>query len=167
MALLDPPTPPPAPPAPESTDPEQPSSEPRNSGVTRRTFLRVGAVGTAAVGLYGVGSGLFPSLRAQGFLTPDGVFDAASTAIADDVFIEVFPTSPLVLSPFTQYIVNPQVLRPTTLDPAPTKAKQTSLPNPGTTDVFQQHQIWVDEIPGGAQGNPLLTYDVPFQVSTH
>jgi FtsP/CotA-like multicopper oxidase with cupredoxin domain len=155
MALHDPLPPPPLPPSPD------------DSGLTRRTFLRVGAVGTAAAGFYAVRSGLFPSLAAQGFLSPDGVFDAASVAVADEVYLEVFPTSPLILFPFTQYIVNPPALRPSTLDPAPTKAKQTSLPNPGTTDVFQQHQVWVDEIPGGGRSNPLVTYDLPVQVSTH
>jgi len=43
----------------------------------------VGAVGTAAIGFSSVRSVLLPSLKSRGFLTPDGVFDAASVAIAD------------------------------------------------------------------------------------
>src|SRR4051812_34975592 len=45
-------------------------------GVSRRAFLRAGGVGGAAVGLYGAGSFLAPSLRQRGFLSPDGVFGA-------------------------------------------------------------------------------------------
>jgi FtsP/CotA-like multicopper oxidase with cupredoxin domain len=162
---------PPASPSPLGEEPppapEEPPAETRDGSLTRRTLLRVGAVGGAAVGFYGVRSALVPSLRSRGFLTPDGVFGAASTAIADQIYIEVFPTSPLIMSPFTQEIVNPTALRPSVLDPPPSKGKQTSLPNPGTTDVFQQHQMFVNEVPPGVRLNPLLTYNVPVQVATH
>ena len=69
-------------------------------GVTRRNVLRAGAVGIAAVGL-GAGKVLMqPSLQARGFLNPNGVFGAAAQAVADSLYIEVFPVSPLILNPF-------------------------------------------------------------------
>jgi FtsP/CotA-like multicopper oxidase with cupredoxin domain len=159
--------PPSEPPAPAGPEPEESTpSAPPDSEVTRRTFLRVGALGTAAVGFYAARSLLAPSLAEQGLLSPDGVFGAASMAWADAIYTEVFSTSPLIMSPFTQEIVNPSALAPALLDPPPSKAKQTSLPNPGTTDKFQQHQMWVDEVPSGALPFPI-TYDVPVRVAQH
>jgi FtsP/CotA-like multicopper oxidase with cupredoxin domain len=143
---------------------------PLDSGVTRRAFLRVGALGVAAAGLYGGRSLLVPSLAERGLLSPDGVFGAASQAWADSIYTEVFPTSPLVLSPFTERIDNPRALGPSRLTPPPSKKVQTSLHDPNDPpNVFQQHQIWVDEVPPEL-GGPLpfpITYDVHVQVAAH
>src|SRR4051812_25966868 len=68
--------------------------------VSRRNFLRIGASGAAAVGMYAAGATLGPSLASRGFLSANGVFGAASVAFADGVIKEVFPVSPLVLNPF-------------------------------------------------------------------
>ena len=81
-------------------------------GVTRRNVLRAGAVGIAAVGL-GAGKVLMqPSLQRAGCCRPDGVFGAASTAIADSLYIEAFPVSPLILNPFNDPLLIPQALKP-------------------------------------------------------
>jgi FtsP/CotA-like multicopper oxidase with cupredoxin domain len=125
---------------PEHGDPEQ-------HGVTRRNLLRAGAVGIAAVGL-GAGKVLMqPSLENRGFLTPDGVFGAASQAVADSLYIEAFPVSPLILNPFNDPLVIPQALRPLSptevaaLDPPPG-------PGVGQQNSFgnETHQIWPDAI---------------------
>ncbi|HVC74412.1 MAG TPA: multicopper oxidase domain-containing protein [Mycobacteriales bacterium] len=117
------------------------------SGVTRRNVLRAGAVGIAAVGL-GAGKVLMqPSLQQRGLLSPDGVFGAASTAIADSLYIEAFPVSPLILNPFTDALVIPQALRPLS------RAEVAALDPPPGPGVGQQnsfgnetHQIWPDAI---------------------
>ena len=63
-----------------------------SSGVSRRNVLRAGAVGVAAVGI-GAGKVLMqPSLQGRGLLSPDGVFEATSIALADSLYVEVFPT---------------------------------------------------------------------------
>ncbi|HVE31427.1 MAG TPA: twin-arginine translocation signal domain-containing protein, partial [Mycobacteriales bacterium] len=98
------------------------------SGVTRRNVLRAGAVGIAAVGL-GAGKVLMqPSLQQRGLMSPDGVFGAASTAIADSLYIEAFPVSPLILNPFNDALLIPQALRP--LSPAEVAALDPP-PGPG------------------------------------
>jgi TAT (twin-arginine translocation) pathway signal sequence. len=68
------------PPEQHVTNPEQ--DNPEQHGVSRRNVLRAGAVGIAAVGL-GAGKVIMqPSLAQRGFLSPNGVFGAASQAIA-------------------------------------------------------------------------------------
>src|SRR3954463_1636946 len=59
-------------------------------------FLRVGATGAAAVGLYAAGSALRPNLTSRGLLSADGVFGAGSIAIADSVYTEVWPQRALL-----------------------------------------------------------------------
>ena len=117
------------------------------SGVTRRNVLRAGAVGIAAVGL-GAGKVLMqPSLQQRGLLSPDGVFGAASTAIADSLYIEAFPVSPLILNPFTDALVIPQALRP--LSPAEVAALDPPPgPGVGQQNSFgnETHQLWPDAI---------------------
>jgi len=79
------------------------------AGVSRRTILRLGAVGGAGVALVTAqGIGL-PFLSQKGLLSADGAFAATSTALGDNLFyVEVFPTSPLILSPFTDELVDGQ-----------------------------------------------------------
>jgi FtsP/CotA-like multicopper oxidase with cupredoxin domain len=133
----------------ESTEQVEPPAEQHGEqpGVSRRNVLRAGAVGVAAVGL-GAGKVIMqPSLQRRGLLSPDGVFGAASTAIADSLYIEAFPVSPLILNPFNDPLVIPQALRPLSptevaaLDPPPGPGvgQQNSLRN-------ETHQIWPDAI---------------------
>ena len=133
----------------ESTEHVEPPAEQHGEqpGVSRRNVLRAGAVAVAAVGL-GAGKVIMqPSLQRRGLLSPDGVFGAASTAIADSLYIEAFPVSPLILNPFNDPLVIPQALRPLSptevaaLDPPPG-------PGVGQQNSFgnETHQIWPDAI---------------------
>src|SRR6476659_1298858 len=82
------------------------------SGMARRQFLRLGAIGGAAVAAGAVASTWAPDLRKRGLLSSKGVFDAASIAWADALYVESFPTSPLVLNPFTDKLPIPKALVP-------------------------------------------------------
>src|SRR3954454_2546366 len=84
----------------------------RESMVSRRTVLRAGAVGAAAFGLSAGRLVLEPSLAQKGFNSPNGLFGAASMAWADSLYDEVYPTSPLILNPFTDPLPVPKALRP-------------------------------------------------------
>src|SRR3954447_26364074 len=115
-------------------------------GMSRRNVLRAGAVGAAAFGLGAGKLALEPNLAQRGLLDKDGVFGATSMAFADSVYTEVFPTSPLILKPFTDALPIPQAAKPVPAsewknwaDP-PRKAQQNSLNN-------QKHQIWPTDIP--------------------
>ena len=96
------------------TSEEAVASEPpvARDGVSRRTLLRVGAVGGAAVALVGVEGVGRPFLAERGLLSADGAFAATSIALADQLYIEAFPTSPLILAPFTDELFIPTALRP-------------------------------------------------------
>ena len=84
----------------------------QKSRVARREFLRLGAIGGAAVAAGAVASTWMPDLRKRGLLSSDGLFDAASIAWADVLYVEEFPTSPLILSPFTDPLPIPKALAP-------------------------------------------------------
>ena len=71
------------------------------SGLGRRTLLRLGAAGGAAAALAAAQTWAGPLLAQRGLLSADGAFAATSTALSDGLFyIEKFPTSPLIISPF-------------------------------------------------------------------
>ncbi|HEV7658051.1 MAG TPA: multicopper oxidase domain-containing protein, partial [Mycobacteriales bacterium] len=121
--------------------------ETERHGVTRRNVLKVGAVGAAAVGM-GAGKVLMaPNLKMRGLMTPDGVFGATSIALADALYIEAFPTSPLILNPFSDPFLIPQAAKPLSpaevaalpLPPGPGVGQQNSLRN-------ETHQIWPSAI---------------------
>ena len=81
-------------------------------GVSRRTLLRLGAAGGAGAALVAAQGLGVPFLAQRGLLTADGVFAATSAALGDALFyIEAFPTSPLILNPFTDPLPIPQALR--------------------------------------------------------
>src|SRR6478735_4773224 len=84
----------------------------QKSGVARREFLRLGAIGGAAVAAGAVATTWMPGLRQRGLLSADGVFDAASIAWADSLYKEVFPTSPLILNPFSDELTIPKAMIP-------------------------------------------------------
>ena len=84
-----------------------------SASVSRRTVLRLGAIGAAGVAI-GAGRLLAePALAQQGLLSGNGALAAAATAVADLIYIEAFPTSPLILHPFTDYLTIPQAMKPT------------------------------------------------------
>ncbi|HEV7657905.1 MAG TPA: multicopper oxidase domain-containing protein [Mycobacteriales bacterium] len=134
------------------------------NGVSRRNVLRAGAVGAAAVGL-GAGKVLMtPSLQARGLMSPDGVFGATSIALADAIYIEAFPTSPLILNPFTDPMVIPRAATPVPASeytnwpkpPGPGLGQQNSLGN-------EQHQIWPSSL---GYPDPIV-YKFDLLVRTH
>src|SRR4051794_6978969 len=77
-------------------------------GVSRRTLLRLGAVGGAGVALVGVEGMGRPFLAKRGLLSADGAFAATSMTLGDQLYIEAFPTSPLILAPFTDELFIPK-----------------------------------------------------------
>ena len=92
-----------------------------------------------------------PSLQQKGLWSADGVFSASATTIGDVLlYIEAFPTSPLILEPFKDELVIPKALAPETdyqdwdLPPGPGEGQQNSMRN-------ERHQMWSpepDRIPG-------------------
>ncbi|HVQ51159.1 MAG TPA: hypothetical protein VMS92_14050 [Mycobacterium sp.] len=79
----------------------------QKSRVARREFLSLGAIGGAAVAAGAVASTWMPDLRQRGLPSADGVFDAASIAWADSLYRDAFPTSPLILNPFSDELPIP------------------------------------------------------------
>jgi FtsP/CotA-like multicopper oxidase with cupredoxin domain len=138
---------------------------PEAGGVSRRMVLRLGAVGgvgAALVTAQGFGA---PFLAKKGLLSTDGAFAATSTVLGDNLFyIEAFPTSPLILSPFSDSLNIPKALAPEPTSaysawknpPGPGQGQQNSLGN-------QQHQKWSSDI-----GCPdPIVYKIDEVVSTH
>jgi FtsP/CotA-like multicopper oxidase with cupredoxin domain len=115
--------------------------------VSRRTALRVGAAGTAAAVLTAAGAWGEPYLAQKGLLSPDGVFAAASGGLSDLTYIEAFPISPLILTPFTDPLPIPKALAPVPKSvysswaspPGPGHGQQNSLGN-------ERHQIWPSQL---------------------
>jgi FtsP/CotA-like multicopper oxidase with cupredoxin domain len=149
----------PTPDAAVSTDPAAGTST-----VSRRAVLRWGAAGGAGVALVGAQSVARPWLAQRGLLSPDGAFAATSTALTDQLYIEAFPTSPLILSPFVDPLPIPKALRPVPKSeyegwgtpPGPGDGQQNSLGN-------QKHQKWCSDV-----GSPdPLVYKIEVVVSTH
>ncbi len=138
---------------------------PDHGGVSRRMMLRLGAAGTTAVGLAAARTVVEPSLARRGLLSADGVFGAASIAWADKIYTEVFPTSPLVLSPFNDELVVPRALAPVP------ESEWTAWPNPPGPGSGQQnslgnerHQIWFSDV---GQSRPPLVYKIDLRVGRH
>ena len=128
-----------------------------HSPLRRRTFLKLGATGGAALALGGVASAVAPNLRTRGLLSKDGVFDAAAIAWADSIYLEVFPTSPLILSPFSDPLPVPKAAKPIPYNvwsnwsnaPGPGNGQQNSIGN-------EKHQIWCDDSRVGGAAVPLV-----------
>jgi FtsP/CotA-like multicopper oxidase with cupredoxin domain len=132
------------------------------SALARRTFLRVGAVGVTGAAAVAVRDLWVPSLAQRGMLSADGAFAATSTALGDTVFfLEVFPTSPLILNPFTDPLNVPKALLPidpTSLNPAPGPGLGQQSSRGNTT-----HQKWSSDV--GYQ-DPIV-YKIDLLVRTH
>jgi len=133
--------------------------------VARRTFLKMGAVGAAVFAAGTAGSVIVPDLKRRGLWTPDGVFDSASIAWANALYTEAFPTSPLILSPFSDELPVPKALAPIAKSewsnwaqpPGPGDGQQNSLGN-------ERHQIWTP--PGNPVQDPIV-YHIRVQVNQH
>lgn len=134
-------------------------------GVYRRTVLRLGAaggLGAALVAARGFGG---PVLAQQGLLSPDGAFAASSTTLGDLLFyVEAFPTSPLILSPFSDPLPIPKALAPV---PVSTFSGWAKPPGPGVGQQnsfgSERHQIWPS-----ALGYPdPIVYKIDLLLRTH
>jgi FtsP/CotA-like multicopper oxidase with cupredoxin domain len=168
---------------PEPADADRPQASFTESGLlvdaavgagllSRRGLMRVGAVGAAAVGLEAGRLFVEPSLSQQGLASANGIFGAASIALADQLYIEAFPTSPLILNPFSDELVVPAAARPIspsvytsgqglwTTAPGPNAGMQNSLGN-------ETHQIWPNRLPDGTSSPNPLVYQIDVLVSTH
>ncbi|MEO6144787.1 MAG: multicopper oxidase domain-containing protein [Dermatophilaceae bacterium] len=106
-----------------------------------------------------------PFLSQRGLLSADGAFAATSTELGDNLFyLEAFPTSPLILSPFSDPLLIPKALAPEpesaykawTQPPGGGVGQQNSLRN-------QQHQIWPAKI---GYPDPIV-YMIEELVATH
>lgn len=141
------------------------SEKDARSPLSRRTLLKMGAAGATLLALKGTEQLFVPDLVRRGLLSPDGVFEAASIALADAIYIENFPTSPLILSPFNDALPIPKALAPTprseysawATPPGPEAGRQTSV------SLTEKHQLWTNKI-----GSPTpIVYRIPLQVNTH
>ena len=134
----------------------------QKSRVPRREFLRLGAIGGAAVAAGAVASTWMPDLRKRGLLSAEGVFDAGSIAWADVLYLESFPTSPLILNPFTDQLPVPKALVPELdcaswdLPPGPGDGQQNSMRN-------QRHQRWC----GDTGAKDPVVYKIELKVDEH
>ena len=139
--------------------------------VSRRTLLRLGAAGGAGAALVAAQGWAGPLLAQKGLLSPDGAFAASSTALGDLLFyIEAFPTSPLILTPFKDQLPIPKALAPTPAvgdsflkgytewndPPGPGEGQQNSMKN-------ERHQIWPDKI---SSPDPLV-YKIDLLLRQH
>src|SRR6478736_2118203 len=92
---------------------EEAALESHRSGLSRRTMLKVGAAGAAGAAIVVGKAFVEPALAQKGLLSSNGVFAAAATEVANLVYIEAFPTSPLILDPFKDPLTIPQAMKPT------------------------------------------------------
>ena len=122
--------------------------------LSRRMLLRLGAAGGAGAALVAAQGWAGPLLAQKGLLSPDGAFAATSTALGDQLFyIEEFPTSPLILTPFQDRLAVPKALAPVPKvgngsvpgysewrePPGPGDGQQNSMRN-------ERHQIWPSQL---------------------
>ncbi len=142
----------------------------QKSRVGRREFIRLGAIGGAAVAAGAAASIWTPGLRQRGLLSADGAFDAASIAWADMLYDETFPTSPLVLNPFSEKLPIPEAMKPAPYvewdnwsdAPGPGLGRQNSIGN-------DKHQRWCDDPEVASYGGkPIpLVYKIELKVAEH
>jgi FtsP/CotA-like multicopper oxidase with cupredoxin domain len=138
--------------------------------LTRRSALQVGATGAGLAAVAVAGSKLVPHLQQQGLASADGVFGAASIELADSLYTEAFPTSPVVLTPFTDALPIPEVLQPSSGLPEAGKAKQSNLKDKNGS--YQAHQCWSDDAEimasnGGKAYPEPVQYHLPIKIAPH
>jgi FtsP/CotA-like multicopper oxidase with cupredoxin domain len=148
--------------------------------VSRRVALRLGAAGVTGVALGAAGGLGAPYLARRGLLSADGTLAAAGTALADTFFYkEVFPTSPLIMNPFTDELPIPKALAPSAdyqtwrSPPGPGVGQQNGCSDdrygtptglPGNDALAnERHQMWP-----GAVGSPdPIVYKINVEVNQH
>src|SRR3954447_16507101 len=124
------------------------------NGLTRRDMLKLGAGGAGMM-----------ALTAGGLAVPRG-FGASSTS--GGVYIEAFPTSPLILSPFTDPLTIPKAASPVAKSEVDT---WSSPPGPDNQDFVKgatpwKRQLWPGQGVVGSYGLPLV-YQFKVQVAGH
>jgi len=144
----------------------------RVSHLPRRSFLKLGAVGAAAVAVGTTSSLIVPELRRKGLYSANGVFEASSQALAALVYTEVFPVSPLILNPFTDPFVKPKAASPVsysewtndwTYKPGPGAGQQNSYGDTGISGDDNRHQRWK-----GYNSDPdPIVYRITAEVDEH
>lgn len=140
-------------------------SEQASGGLSRRALLRWTASSAGGLALFAGGALARPTLARNGLLSADGVFVATATALGDSLFYtEVFPTSPLIVSPFIDLLPIPRALAPVppsqfsswASPPGPGQGQQNSLGN-------ERHQLWCNQI-----GSPdPIVYRIELLVRGH
>ena len=137
------------------------------SGVSRRTVLRVGAAGAAVVALTAGKCWGEPYLAQKGLLSTDGVFAAAPAALTDLIYIETFPTSPLIVEPFKDPLPIPPALN---ADSAIGYSAWAKPPGPGVDQQNsmsgnngERHQIWPSDV---GVPDPIV-YKIDVLVDSH
>src|SRR3954463_6748132 len=135
--------------------------------LTRKDMLKLSAGG----------AGMF-ALTASGFAVPRGIAGGGGGG-GGALYIEAFPTSPLIMNPFSDYLNIPDALRPNDLadshgagDSAtaqPNKYRQDSI-GPATDKIYEdryhqtigQRQIWPGEGPtaGYFSNNDPIVYQI-------
>ena len=120
---------------------------------SRRDLVKLGLMSGAA------------TLIGSRVLRPTPAFAQATTCAGQDV-IEVFPTSPLILDPFTDELPIPQPLVPTNPADWP-EGSNYGPPNPQTGGV-QDCDGELHQLGCGAVGSPApVYYRIPLQVGAH
>src|SRR5919109_4464561 len=143
--------------------------------LTRRDMLKLGAGGA---GTFMIGAG--------GLAIPRG-FAGGGSGGGGSVYIEAFPTSPLILNPFNDPLNVPSALRPAdisnwgkpgssdSLGGKPDRDIQDSLGKSPNNDYFNRygqtlgtHQIWPGEGPtaGHLKPDPIV-YQIKLTVAGH
>src|SRR3954449_5742724 len=113
------------------------------AGMTRRDLLKLGAGG----------AGMF-ALTASGLAVPRGF----SSGGGGSIFIEAFPTSPLILSPFNDPLPIPKALAPTAKSVVDT---WSNPPGPDNQDFVKgatpfKHQLWPGTAPVADYPEPIV-----------
>ena len=116
---------------------------------SRRDFLKTALIGTGAVAL-----------------SSSRLYNAISTVNASGPYTEVFPTSPLILSPFQDLLPIPKALAPIAKSEVDTwKNPPGSGPGQQNSLGNEQHQIWPNN-PKVSYAEPLV-YKIDLKVNSH
>jgi hypothetical protein len=117
----------------------------------RRRFLQLAALGGDSAALAGAGSFAGPSFRDAWF--------RVGNALADSLYIEAFPTSPLILNPFTDPLPIPKALAP-----VPTSVVSTwaNRPGPGMGMSPDGTLVITEDPSAGARSGRGTMWTVPY-----
>src|SRR4051812_17329699 len=140
--------------------------------LSRRDMLKLSAGGA---GMFAIGAG--------GFAVPGGIAKGGGGGGGGSVYIEAFPTSPLITSPFNDPLVIPPAMQPSdpptwdSLGGAPDPKKQDSLGPSPNNDYYNKygrvlgtHQFWPGDGMTGAYkwlSRTPSVYQIKLKVAGH